>query len=308
MEESQQICEAVKATGRVFQVGTQQRSENNRLFLKAIVIAQSGRLGDKLHALSSVGGATTGGPFPAQEPPSELDWDFWLGPAPKVPFTPNRIGWNFRWWFEYSGGQVTDWGVHHTDIALWALGGEHSGVVEATPVESNFPLGRELTRDALLGETPIEELPASYNVANRFKVDMKLANSNEVTLFSGSNELIISGDRGRIRVNRGSLTGRPVEELTDQEKVWLDEEVVKLYGGEPRSHMGNFFDCVKSRQQPVSDVFSHAHSVNACHMANIAMLLDRTVKFDPEKYDFVDDQQASALMSRPVREPWTVKL
>jgi myo-inositol 2-dehydrogenase / D-chiro-inositol 1-dehydrogenase len=308
MEESRQICDAVKSTARVFQVGTQQRSENDRMFLKAIVVARSGRLGDKLHALSSVGGATTGGPFPAQEPPPELDWDFWLGPAPKVPFTPNRIGWNFRWWFEYSGGQVTDWGVHHTDIALWALGGDVSGVVEATPVESHFPLGRELTRDTLLGEKPIQELPASYNVANRFKVDMKLANGNEVTLFSGSNELILTGDRGRIRVNRGSLTGRPIEEMTDQEKAWLDEEVVKLYGGEPRSHMGNFFDCCKSRQQPVSDVFSHAHSVNACHMANIAMLLDRTVKFDPAKYDFVDDKQASGLMSRPVREPWTVKL
>ncbi len=308
IEESQQICEVVKATNCVFQVGTQQRTENHRRFLKAVVIARSGRLGDKLHALSSVGGATSGGPFPTEEPPEELDWDLWLGPAPKVPFSPNRIGWNFRWWFEYSGGQVTDWGVHHTDIALWALNGDQTGVVEATPVESNFPLGRELTRDTLLGENPFQDLPVSYNVANRFKVDMKLANGNEITLYSGTNELIISGDQGRIRVNRGGLTGRPIEELTEEDKVWLDEEVVKLYGGEPRSHMDNFFACCRSREQPISDVFTHAHSVNACHIANIAMLLDRPVRFDPDQYDFVGDEQASRLMSREVRDPWKVTL
>jgi len=119
IEESKLICEAVRRSGRVFQVGTQQRSEFDSMFLKAIVMARSGRLGKKLKAISSVGQATSGGPFANAEPPEFLDWDFWLGQAPKVPFCENRIGWNFRWWFEYSGGQVTDWGVHHTDIALW---------------------------------------------------------------------------------------------------------------------------------------------------------------------------------------------
>ncbi len=309
MEESEQIMKVTKETGRVFQVGTQQRSENGFVFLKAVAIARSGRLGDKLHALSSVGGATSGGPFPTQDPPQELDWDLWLGQTPKVPFTPNRIGWNFRWWLEYSGGQVTDWGVHHTDIALWALGGEDTGVVEAAPVEGacNFPLGRELMLDSLLGRKPYEELPVSYNVANRFRVDMKLPNGNEVTLFSGPNELIISGEKGRIRVNRGGLTGLPVEEIEKdpKQKEWLDEQVRLLYRNMPLSgHMGNFFHCMKTREKPISDVWSDCNSVNACHMANIAMLVDRPVKFDPKRYQFLNDDEANGLMSRKQRAPY----
>ena len=309
IEESKLICRATEQTGRIFQVGTQQRSEFGSMFLKAIVIARSGRLGNKLHAVSSVGGATTGGPFPTQDPPPELDWDFWLGQTPKVPFCPNRIGWNFRWWFEYSGGQVTDWGVHHTDIALWALGGEETGLAEAAPVESNFPLGRERMRDALLGKRPYEELPVSYNVANHFKVDMTLPNGNSITLFSGPNELVIEGEEGKIRVNRGSLTGKPVEGLSGADQQWLDEEVQKLYRGMPiHGHMANFFHCVKTRETPIADVWTHTNSVNACHVANIAMLLDRKVRWDQAKYDFIDDPEASALTKRPQREPYGIQL
>jgi len=311
MKESQQVCQVAKETGRTFQVGTQQRSEMGDKFLRAIVIAQSGRLGEKLHALSSVGGATSGGPHPIQPVPDFLDWDFWLGQAPKVPFCPNRIGWNFRWWFEYSGGQVTDWGVHHTDIAIWALGGAETGVISAAPIsdQCNFPLGRELMCDTMLGKKPFEELPPSYNVANKFRVDMALPNGNEITLFSGGNELIISGERGKIRVNRGSLTGAPVEaiEKSEEDKQWLEEEVEKLYGGPRQGHMKNFFDAVKDRKKPVSDVWTHCNSVNACHMANIAMLLDRKVEFDPQKYQFSDDE-ANQLMSRKQRSPWEIKV
>ena len=121
IDEGKKICQVAKETGTVFQVGTQQRSEFDDMFLKAVVLARSGRLGEKLHALSSVGTGEKGGPFENSEPPAELDWDFWLGQAPKVPYCKQRCNFDFRWWLEYSGGQVTDWGVHHTDIAMWAL-------------------------------------------------------------------------------------------------------------------------------------------------------------------------------------------
>ncbi len=310
MEESKLVCQATKDTNRVFQVGTQQRSEFGGNFLKAVAIARIGRLGGKLTAISSVGGATSGGPFPTQDPPGDLDWDFWLGQCPMVPFCPNRIGWNFRWWFEYSGGQVTDWGVHHTDIALWALGGDETGAVEAAPRESNFPLGRELMRDTLLGKKEWQDLPVSYNVANKFEVFLKVPNGNEITLSSGKNELIIEGEKGKIRVNRGGLTGKPVEEIhaSAQDKAWLDEEVKKLYRNMPmQGHMGNFFHCVKTREKPISDVWTHCNSVNACHMANIAMLLDRTIKFDPARYEFPGDAEADELMSRAQRARWAIR-
>ncbi len=310
MAEGRLIAKVVAETKRVFQVGTQQRSEDS--FLRAVVIARSGRLGSKLHAISSVGGADSGGPFPQQEPPEYLDWDFWLGQAPRVPFSPNRIGWNFRWWFEYSGGQVTDWGVHHTDIALWALGGDETGVVEAEG-KGSFPLGRETIRDALLGRKPFASLPNSYNVARSFDCRLVLANGNTIQLVSGPNDLTIEGEKGKIVVNRGNkLVGAPAEEIrsSEKDKAWLQDEVRKLYRGMPRrGHMANFFHCVKTREKPISDVWSHVHSVNACHIANIAMLLDRKVRFDPAKYEFVGDEEANALMRRKQRPaPWALDL
>ncbi|MGQ9590173.1 MAG: Gfo/Idh/MocA family protein [Planctomycetota bacterium] len=306
--EGRLIAGVVAETKRVFQVGTQQRSEDS--FLRAVAIARSGRLGSKLHAISSVGGATFGGPFPTEDPPEHLDWDFWLGQCPRVPFCPNRIGWNFRWWFEYSGGQVTDWGVHHTDIALWALGGEETGVVEAEG-KGSFPLGRETMRDALLGRKPFASLPCSYNVASSFDCTLALANGNTIRLVSGPNDLTIEGEKGKIVVNRGNkLIGEAVKAIqaSDADKAWLEEEVRRLYRGMPRrGHMGNFFHCVKTREKPISDVWTHVSSVNACHIANIAMLLDRTVRFDPAKYEFVGDEEANALLGRKQRPaPWAL--
>jgi len=293
IDEGKRICRVARETGRVFQVGTQQRSEYDRVFLKAVAIARSGRLGDKLHALSSVGTAESGGPFENQAPPPELDWDFWLGQAPKVPYCPQRCDYDFRWWLEYSGGQVTDWGVHHTDIALWALGEESTGPVE---IEGN-------------GDFP--GVPNGYNVARTFDCTMRFASGNTIRLYSGPNELIISGEKGRIRVNRGGLTGKPVEELTRADEERLDEEILKLCGGwktggREGDHMQNFFDCIKSRKQPISDVFSHHRSVSACHLCNVAMRLNRKVRWDPEKEDFLGDDQASALLSREQRRPYTI--
>jgi len=305
IEESRQICRAVEATGKVFQVGTQQRSEYDAVFLKAVVLARTGRLGEKLHALSSVGTARSGGPFATSAPPEHLDWDLWLGQAPKVEYCEKRAHYEFRWWLEYSGGQVTDWGVHHTDIALWALGGEKTGPVEIEG-KGEFPLGTEGVLEMLAGKKPAVE-PNAYNVAHKFDCDMTLPNGNTIKLLSGPNELIVEGDRGKIRVNRGGLSGKPVEDLSDADKKWLDDEVVKLYRGKkPGSHMADFFECVKDRSLPVSDVFTHAASVNACHMANIAMLLGRKLRWNPDTYEFVDDDEANALKRRKQREPYGI--
>lgn len=290
VDEGKQICKVVRETGRIFQVGTQQRSEYDRMFLKAVAVARSGRLGKRLHALSSVGTAQRGGPFKNEDPPAYLDWDFWLGQAPKVPYCRQRCDYDFRWWLEYSGGQVTDWGVHHTDIAMWALGLESTGPIEIQGV-GDFP-----------------HVPNGYNVAHTFDCTMKFAGGHEIRLYSGSNELLISGELGRIRVNRGGLTGKPIEELTKRDEAWLEEEIVRLCKGkQPGSHMRNFFECVRDRSQPISDVFSHHRSVSACHLCNIAMLLKRRLRWDPVGEDFVGDPQASAMLSREQRPPYTIQ-
>ena len=171
MAESKLICRVTKETGRVFQVGTQQRSEYDSMFLKAVALARSGRLGKKLHAISSVGTSEAGGPFAPQKPPADLDWNFWLGQAPKVDYTKNRCIFDFRWWLEYSGGNITDWGVHHTDIALWALGGEKQGAIEVDG-KGDFPgLPADVNiLDFLNGK---QKIPPSYNVAVNFDCNLR---------------------------------------------------------------------------------------------------------------------------------------
>jgi myo-inositol 2-dehydrogenase / D-chiro-inositol 1-dehydrogenase len=304
IDESRILCKAVKESGRVFQVGTQQRSEFDRAFLEAVAIVRGGRLGEKIKAKASVGNATAGGPFANEEPPKELDWDMWLGQAPRVPFCPKRIGWDFRWWLDYSGGQVTDWGVHHTDIALWALGGEATGPIEVE-CKGEFPLGRELMLDYLLGKKSVADLPISFNVAQSFDCTMLLPNGNVINLNSVGNDILIEGDKGHLAVNRGGIKGKLVENIkaNADDKKWLDEEVAKLYRGKPiRGHMANFFDCVKDRSLPISDVFTHCNSVNACHMTNISMLLGRKIQWDPAKQEFIGDDEANQLTRRKQRD------
>ncbi|MGN6544107.1 MAG: Gfo/Idh/MocA family protein [Aureliella sp.] len=318
--EGQLVQEAVKKYGKTFQVGTQQRSEFDMRFLKAVAIAHSGRLGDNLQAVSSVGKAASRavkkdqpfGPFETSEPPKTLDWDLWLGPAPKVDFCDQRVGWNFRWWFEYSGGQVTDWGVHHTDIAFWALAGRDGQAVEAEGSGEFMAVDREKVKDFLLGKVPPKEMPNAWNTAYSFDVDIKLSTGNVIKLISGPNELLIMGERGRIRVNRERLTGKPVEEVDADPKAKqeIEELMAKLYGGqlpnERLGHMSNFFDCIRSGKQPVANVFDHVRSVNACHLANIALLTGRKVVFDPAKQQFVGDDEANGLVSRKKRSGFEV--
>lgn len=322
IEEGEIIKAAVKKYGKVFQVGTQQRSEFNMNFLKAVAIAHSGRLGTKLEAISSVGTAASRspdpqkpfGPFATGPVPENLRWDLWLGPAPMVEYCAERIGWNFRWWFEYSGGQVTDWGVHHTDIAFWALAGAEGQATRAAGNAKFMAVEREKIRDFLLGKIPAKEMPPAYNVAHSFDVDITLSTGNVIKLTSGENQLLIQGELGKIRVNRNSLTGKPVEEIDadPQAKKDIEERMATLYGGQLPSaqlgHMQNFFDCVVANKSPVANVSDHVRAVNACHLANIALLLDRQVEFDPTKIAFKNDPEANALIKRSYRSGYELKV
>ncbi len=128
IDEGKEIRKVVEETGRVFQVGTQQRSTAD-LFLTAIAMVQSGRLGNNVNAYIAIGGAPDGGPFESTEAPADIDWNMWVGPAPEVDYCDQRRK-DFRWFFEYSGGKMTDWGAHHIDIAQWALAPGEDGPVK----------------------------------------------------------------------------------------------------------------------------------------------------------------------------------
>ncbi len=215
----------------------------------------------------------------------------WLGQAPWTPYIKERTHHFFRNWREYSGGQVTDWGVHHTDIAMWALGCENTGPVK------------------IGGVGKFDKRKNHYNVATNFNCTMSFEGGNTIVLKSGGSGILLEGEEGRIFVNRGRITGKPIEAIDKDpvETKRLNEEVVRLYQGrKPGTHMGNFFECVRSREQPISDVFTHHRSVSACHLCNIAMLLERELKWDPDKEDFIDDRDATAMLSRTQRKGYAI--
>ena len=309
IEEGQRISEVVKETGKVFQVGTQQRSEYEGRFLQAVAMIREGYIGDKVTAHVAIGGAPVGGPFEATAAPPELDWNMWLGPAPEALYMEERRK-IFRWFFEYSGGKMTDWGAHHIDIAHWALGNENTGPVRIKAdgtfpptIPEGFDFSRWLAGEILL--------PNGFNAPVTFNIGLDFANGTKITVHhryvseDGKTEfpngILFEGSKGRIMVNRGKITGSPVEDLTTSDTQKLNDVIADLYGGEPTGHMQNFFDCIDSREDPVSDVHTHHRSMTSCHMCNIALMLRRELRWDPDREEFIGDEQANAMRTRPSR-------
>ncbi|GIW96680.1 MAG: NADH-dependent dehydrogenase [Pirellulaceae bacterium] len=310
IDEGKEICRAVKETGRVFQVGTQQRSENNRLFLKAIAMVKSGRLGKNVNAYVAIGGAPTCDPIPPEPVPEDLDWNMWLGPAPEADYSERRRK-EFRWFFDYSGGKMTDWGAHHIDIAQWALGHDHSGPVRVKG-SGKFPDTVPSDFDWVAYFAGQATLPSAFNTATQFSIDLQYEDGSIISVHNHyqresdnvnfGNGILFEGDAGRIFVNRGKLEGRPVEALTEKDEKELEAIIVELFRGKkPGNHMGNFFECREDGSLPISDVYTHHRTMTACHLCNIALMTGRELRWDPKQERFVGDDQANRLLSRPSR-------
>ena len=156
-------------------------------------------------------------------------------------------------------------------------------------------------------------MPQAFNVAHEFDVEIQLSTGNKIRLTSGPNELLISGELGRIRVSRERLTGKPVEDIDADPKAKEEIEALmaKLYGGGLPSaelgHMRNFFDGIKKGSTTVANVDDHVRAVNACHLANIAILTDRKVVFDPKAYQFQKDDEANRLMHHARRSQYQIE-
>jgi predicted dehydrogenase len=322
IDEGKLIRRVQRETGRVVQVGTQQRSTFG-LFVKAMAIVAEGRIGRIRKVQAAIGGAPSSPGLPAVAPPAGLDWDRWLGPAPAVdymffqgPATVDKDGttkqpkpntnchYEFRWWYEYSGGKLTDWGAHHVDIAMWALAlnGQTAGplAVNGTathPVE--FRDGQPVQRDR-------------YNTATEFLFTVDFPGDTQLVIRHDSgNGVLIEGDKGRIYVNRGKLTGGPVDALEDDPLP--ADAIAKVYKNLPmehderKAHWANFLHCVKTRQEPISDVHSHMRGLDVCHLAGIAARLGRGVKWDDEAGRIVGDDQADAMLARAYRKGYEIE-
>ena len=312
--EGKLIEEVVKKTGRVFQVGTMQRTENNQRFLKAIAIIRAGRLGDLRKVTCGIGGATGSPEIPAIDVPKGLNWDMWLGPAPKVPYralpemrkgygggVPLYTNCHYAWrnWYEYSGGQMNDWGAHHVDIATWALGASETGPSSITPVSYSLPV------DYKDGNPTVDN---KYNSPTKFEIHANMPGNIPLIIKSeGDNGILFEGTKGRIFVNRGRLSGKPVEDL--EKNPLPDGAVEEVYGGPvSENHTANWIAAMQSRENPISDVWTHNRMLETCHLANIAIRLGRKLNWDPAKREIIGDEEANTFLSRESRKGYEIEM
>ena len=308
IEEGQLICDVCKKTGAVFQVGTQQRS--GRQFIKAVAMIRDGRIGKLQRVQCALGGAPTSPELPVAQHPASLDWDQWLGPAPSAKFhykadAPNiikswsRSHYEFRWWYDYSGGKLTDWGAHHVDIATWGMGKTDTGPVTIDPVMIEHPV------EFKDGYPTVDN---RYNTATKFNIKAVYGDGVELTIrHDTDNGILFEGTEGRIFVNRGKLVGKAVEELASNplpegalEKVYKDRELT--------DHVANFFEAVAARKEPISDVFSHHRALTTCHLAGIAARVGRKIKWDPVSQKVVGDKLAQSLVARAKRQRFEIEM
>ncbi len=310
LEEGKLIDEVVKKTGRVFQVGTQQRSEMGLKFLHAVAIVREGRIGKLQKVTCAIGGSPTSGPIPVADVPQGLNWDKWLGQTPLVEYRHDgkgktRCHYEFRWWYEYSGGKLTDWGAHHVDIAQWAMdqNGEGQGPTTIDPVMAVHPV-------PFKNGYPTDE--TQYNCATKFTITcqfpgMVMDIRDRADDLGFDNGILFEGTEGRIFVNRSRLTGKAVEDL--QEKPLSEQTLTQLYKGKkPGNHMGNFFECVVDRSQPVSDVFTHNRALATCHLGNIAIRLGRKLTWNPQTQQIEGDDEANRWQSREQRKGYEIQV
>ncbi len=314
INEGKLIEKTVKETGRVFQVGTMQRTECDLRFLQAVALVKHGRIGTVKKVTCGIDRMESSGVIPIAPVPEGIDYDFWLGPAPKVPYRAlpeirqgygggvpiySNCHYSFRNWHEYSGGKLTDWGAHHVDIACWAIGASDTGPSKITPVQ--YKLAAEY-KDGF----PVVD--DRYNVATEFTIRAAMPNDIELIITSeGDNGILFEGTDGRFFVNRGKISGKPVEDL--KEKPLPEDAIEKIYGGKvSANHTANFIEGMKARKQPISDVWTHNRMLEVCHLSNIAMRLGRELKWDPIKREIIDDAQANSFLSRENRKGFEIKV
>jgi predicted dehydrogenase len=286
LKEGRAMCDAVKRYGRIWQTGSWQRSEPN--FHRACELVINGRIGN-VHTVE-VGlpeGHTdfegTGGQERIGPAPTELDYDFWLGPAPFEPYCPARVHKNWRWHLDYGGGQLMDWVGHHVDIAHWGLGFDYTGPYEIDGY----------------GEYPKDGL---WNTATRYRLTAKYP-KRITMIIAGGHEDIRSGTKwigedGWVWVDRGGIDANPKKLL--KEKIGPDE--IKLFRSP--GHWCNFLDCVKSRKTTLAPCEVAHRSATPGHLGQISMLLSRKIRFNPETEEIVGDATATRMLGRPMRSPW----
>jgi predicted dehydrogenase len=313
VREGRWMVQAARKYRRIVQVGTQQRSGPH--YAKAIQLMRGGYIGE-IHSarIGLYRNAMPGFGDPADGAPSAgFDYDMWLGPAPKRPFNPNRGIYHFRWFWDYSGGQMTNFGAHDIDIVQWLLDSKGPQAVSSIG-------GRWSLRDN--GETPDTQDATFY-------YDPKLAlqwSAREAAVGRGQGQgLEFFGTKGSMLLSRGGFQVFPDMKVPPENLIpqimghpiggpvktqanptpWVEPLKQSAVGDLFHAHARNFLDCIKSRQTPAADVELGHRTVTACHLANISLRLGgRTIRWDAQREEIVGDAEASTCLVRPYRKPW----
>lgn len=289
IHEARTMVKAVRRHQRVFQTGSMQRSSKE--FRVACELVRNGCLGKITGVEVGVGGPGKYCNLPSESPEPGLDWDLWLGPAPVRDYhselSPRGIHTHFPNWrsyWEYGGGMVTDWGAHHFDIAQWGLGMDESGPTEVLPAG---------TPDAQHGAR------------------LRYANGVEVRHTNG-NGIWFRGTEGRLFVNRGKFqfwhgekqkADSPAD-CTPVAQEFLPEGSIRLYVSS--NHQADWLAAIKSRQRPICDVETGARTVTVCHLVNLTYKHGVALKWNPKREQFTGGTGQAAWLDVPHRGRWKV--
>jgi predicted dehydrogenase len=281
--EGQAMVRAAREYGRIVQTGSQQRSDDR--FRLASELVRNGRLG-KVHTIRvGIPKVNFAGPaVPDSQPPATLDYDFWLGPAPLKPYNEKHVHYLFRFFWDYSGGQLTNFGAHHLDIVQWALGVERTGPVA-------------IEGKARYHEQNWYEVPEWFDITYRY--------ANGTTVLCGQDHEVgvtFEGEKGTMFVDRRGVETQPAAIA----KEALTAGDVRLEVS--KNHHQNWLQSIRSRKPPICDVEVGHRSATVCHLGNIAIRTGRRIAWDPAKEQIVGDPDANRMLSRPYREPWRLPL
>jgi predicted dehydrogenase len=333
IEEATMLQDAVKKSGKVLQTGSQQRDEMGGVFRLAADVIRAGRIGKVKRIECRIGNNPKAEPIPEAPVPEGLDWDMWLGPTAKVPYRfkndqQTNCHYQFRWFYEYSGGKMTDWGAHHIDIAQWALGMDGSGPISAERVAADEPYskgdgfnchqnftvkmmyanGTELIVTSGVGGTDMKGMmradgkPSMKTVKDKDGKTTQVPNS---VIRGDDNGAAFFGETGTVFVSRGGIWASDAKILSEP----LGANDPMLYPSRPTDHMGNFLDCVQSRTTPICDAVVGGGSVIVCHLGTIALRLGGKYTWNPAKRVFTGEgaEKANAMVRREMRGPWKLE-
>ena len=295
--EGRVMVDVARRYNRVVQMGTQQRSASHSA--EAINYVQSGKLG-KIRLVRTWAYQDWMGNIPVvpdSEPPASVDYDFWLGPATKRPFNKNRFHFNFRWYWDYAGGLMTDWGAHMIDIANWGMGIKAPSAAVSVGGKFGFPDDAEETPDT---QQVLWEFPG-------FSMVWEHATAIGRGPEARDHGVAFHGNNGVLVVDRGGWEVYPESERKERRREYRAAGLPRQTAGREDYHflhVKNFFDCVASRKRPNSDVEIGHNSMIACHLGNIAFRLGRRVQWDVENERVVNDPQAERLIWKAYRAPW----